>query len=190
MIYYVPIRQQILSGAPTNIFIRSGEVDAATIRNAAMSASPQIRYAIVEPWSDVTAPELRPWTLGAAVLGAFGVLALLVAALGLYSVFAFDVAARSRELGIRSALGAARARLFSMVVRDVLLLSGIGAALGLALVIVARRWVDPLLYETSAVEVSSLLPVALVLVGVAFLAAAIPGSRAARADPIDALRAE
>ena len=108
MIYYVPIRQQILGGAPENIFVRTGGASVASIRMAAQSASPLVRFARVAPFSEVTGYELRPWTLGAAVFSAFGLLALVVAALGLYAVIAFDVAGRRHELGIRSALGATR----------------------------------------------------------------------------------
>ncbi len=117
-------------------------------------------------------------------------LALLVAAMGLYAVFAFDVAGRRRELGIRSALGATRHGLFGLVVRDVALLSGGGITLGFLVVAAARRWIDPLLYETSALDPRILIPVGLLLASVALVAGSVPGSRAARADPIDVLRAE
>jgi predicted permease len=190
MLYYVPLRQQVLAGAPTSIFVRAEGADVASIQAAAMSASPRVRYAYVETWSDLTAFELRPWTLGAVVFSAFGVLALLVAALGLYAVFAFDVAGRSRELGVRSALGATRLGLFGLVMRDVGLLSLAGVGLGFLLVAGARRWIDPLLYETSATEFGTLVPVGVLLVGVTLLAAAVPGRRASQADPVEVLRAD
>jgi ABC-type antimicrobial peptide transport system permease subunit len=190
MIYYVPMRQQILGGAPTNIFVSASGANAASLRVAAQSASRQIRFARVDPFSYVTGYELRPWTLGAAVFSAFGLLALLVAAFGLYAVFAFDVAGRVRELGIRSALGATRTGLLGLVAKGVALLSGLGVLLGFLVISVVSRWIDPLLYETSALDIGTLAPVAATLVVVALLAGAVPGHRATRADPIDVLRAE
>jgi predicted permease len=190
MAYYVPIRQQILGGAPTTVFVRSAGTDAGTIRAAAQSASPRIRFAQVTPFSDLVAPELRPWTLGATAFAALGSLALLVAALGLYSLFAFDVAGRRRELGIRAALGAGRHRLLGLVLRDVAVLGSGGFALGLVVVAGVRRWIDPLLYGTSSLDPETLVPVGAILLSVALVGAALPGTRAAQADPLEALRAE
>lgn len=190
MVYYLPIHQQILRGSPTSIFVRTVGADPGALRAAAQTASPLIRFARVQPFSALMEPELRPWRLGASVFGAFGVLALLVASLGLYSVFAFDVTGRRRELGVRTALGASGRSLFALVVRDAAVLMIGGIALGLLLVLLARPFVDPLLYETSALDPRVAGPAAAIFLGVALVAAALPGGRAARSSPVEILRTE
>jgi putative ABC transport system permease protein len=190
MVYYVPVRQQILGGAPEGIFVRTAGADPAAVRAAVLAASPRIRFAHVQSFDEITGYELRPWRLGATMLSGFGILALLVAGVGLYSVFAFDVAGRSRELGLRSALGATRHALLRLVLREVVVLGGTGLALGVGAIVVLRRWIDPVIYETSALDLATLGPVLALLLGVAVVAAALPGRRAATVDPIEALRTE
>jgi predicted permease len=188
MIYYVPMRQQILGGAPTNIFVSASGANAASLRVAAQSASRQIRFARVDPFSYVTGYELRPWTLGAAVFSAFGLLALLVAAFGLYAVFAFDVAGRVRELGIRSALGATRRRLLTLVLSDGLRFALLGVLAGTAGALALSRYIRGLLFGVSSHDPVTLASVALALLLVATAACLVPAWRAARADPVTTLK--
>jgi ABC-type antimicrobial peptide transport system permease subunit len=120
----------------------------------------------------------------------FGALALLVASVGLYSVLAFNVARRVRELGVRSAMGASRGRLLGMVLGDATRLLGFGVALGLVLAAAAAGKLGPLLFDTSPRDPVILAGVALLLLLVGILASALPAWRASRVDPMEALRTE
>jgi ABC-type antimicrobial peptide transport system permease subunit len=120
----------------------------------------------------------------------FGILAVVVAALGLYSVLAYDVSRRLRELGIRVALGASRGDIGRMVVGRAVRVAAAGALIGFAIAVAAGPTVAPLLFQTSAREPLAFLGAAVVLFTVALLAAVVPTRRAARVDPIVALRSE
>jgi ABC-type antimicrobial peptide transport system permease subunit len=120
----------------------------------------------------------------------FGVLALLLAAVGLYGVTAYTVARRTPEIGIRMALGAARSRVIGTVMRGAMLQAIVGLAIGIPVAIFCVRYVKSQLFEITSVNV----PVMCVAVGVLVLAAAIagiiPAQRAASIDPVRALRIE
>jgi putative ABC transport system permease protein len=124
----------------------------------------------------------------AALSAAFGVLATLLAALGLYGVMAFAVALRTREIGIRMALGAQRRDVLRMVLRDVALLVAIGVALGLPGGYGMGRVVETQLFGLSARDPLTFAAATITLLAVALLAGYIPARRAARVDPMVALR--
>jgi putative ABC transport system permease protein len=134
--------------------------------------------------------ETRSWATGATVFTAFGALALVLAAVGLYSVIGYNVAQRKQELAVRMALGAAPGRVVRMVVGQGLLYASTGAAIGAAIALVAGRWVDPLLFNQSARDPVVFVAVIAMLLLVAVVASAIPALRGARVDPNTALRAE
>ena len=135
-------------------------------------------------------PQRRAWRLGATAFTVFGLLAVVVAALGLYSVLAYDVSRRLRELGIRVALGARQSHIGRMVVGGAVRVALAGAMIGFAIAIAAGPTVTPLLFQTSAHDPTAFITAALVLFGVTLLAALIPSRRASRVDPIIALRGE
>jgi hypothetical protein len=179
--------------APRALFIRAdGDPRSLLpmIRSELQGLDPGIRYAHVRLQQDLIDPELRSWTLGATMFSLFGLLALLVAMVGLYSVLAFDVARRTRELGIRSAMGATRPRLVAMVLRTALGVSGMGISLGLLLAFLSANRLGPLLYETSPRDPLVLLGASLILLLVAILAGTLPALAASRVDPMGALSAE
>lgn len=160
------------------------------IRAEAATTSTQIRFVNAARLSDFVAPQLRSWKLGASMFTAMGILALIVAALGLYSVLAFDVALRHHELGIRSALGAGAARLIRLVLRQAITLVVAGVAIGLLASRAAARFVEPLLFRVSASDPAIYAGVAVTLVFVAVLAGSLPAWRATHADPREALGAD
>ncbi|MFL6353309.1 MAG: ABC transporter permease [Bryobacteraceae bacterium] len=121
---------------------------------------------------------------------AFGLLATLLAAVGLYGVMAFTVARRTRELGIRMALGAQRASVVRLVMQDVILLAGIGIGAALPLAFGLGRFIESQLFGLKATDPSTLIAATLLLVTVALSAGYIPAVRATRIDPMDALRWE
>jgi ABC-type antimicrobial peptide transport system permease subunit len=121
---------------------------------------------------------------------AFGVLALIVAAVGLYGVITYDVTHRMHEMGVRIALGARTRHVVRLVVGQGVRFALIGVLLGIVLALLLARWIQPLLYQQSARDPVTYTQVATVLLFVAVLAAAFPALRAARADPNSALRTE
>ncbi len=126
-----------------------------------------------------------------ALLSAFfGGIALLLAAIGLYGLMAYSVTRRSREIGIRIALGAQRSAVLWMILRETLVLAIIGLAIGLPCAITASRLIASMLYGIGANDPATLIAVALLLMGVAALAGFIPARRAMRLDPMAALRHE
>ena len=124
------------------------------------------------------------------MFGAFGALALVVAALGLYSVLAYDVSRRTHELGVRVALGARAEDVAGIILGRAVRVASLGATIGFAIAIASGSVIAPLLFETSAREPLVFGSVAAVLAVVAVLAALVPARRALRVDPIVALRAE
>ena len=148
------------------------------------------------PWDVRTFAELMTGRalilprLGAVLAGGFGILALLLASVGLYGVVAYGVSQRTREIGIRLALGADRASVLRMVVRGGLGQTALGLGIGAALAIGATRALRSLLFGVGAADPLTYLAVAALLTGVAALASWLPARRAARVDPTITMRAE
>src|SRR6266404_2722431 len=120
----------------------------------------------------------------------FGVLALLLAGIGLFGLMAYNVTRRTQEIGVRIALGAARSDVLSMVLRETLGLTSIGIAIGLVCALAASQLVANMLYGVSAQDPVTLAAVSVVLTTVAAVAGWIPARRATRVDPMVALRYE
>lgn len=135
-------------------------------------------------------PEYRPWRLGALLFTSLGLLALIVASLGFYSTVAYTVAQRTREFGVRSALGARAPDIVRQVVWSVVKVAVVGIAAGVVLALAAGRFVASLLYGVSPGDPGVLVGVSLTLLAVAAAAALAPGWRAARVDPAIALQSE
>lgn len=124
------------------------------------------------------------------LLGAFGATALLLAAIGIYGVVAYGVQQRTREIGIRIALGAARRDVLRMVARGALALAAAGVSVGLAGALAVTRLMTTLLYGVSPTDLATFLAVAGILIAVTVVAAFVPARRASRVDPIVTLRYE
>jgi len=178
---------------PNGLYIRTdGDPSAlaAVVAPALRSFSSRVRFAEVQTFRDLLGPQTRAWTLGAALFTAFGLLALIVAAIGLYSVLAFDVAQRTKEIGIRAALGARRTRVLRNVVLAGVRLAAVGVLVGLGASLAAAPYVQDLLFRVDGADPVVLGSVAVLLVLVAVVASVVPGLRATRVDPMEALRAE
>lgn len=192
MHYYIPLARAPYPWPPRGLMLRSSspETLAPVIRHRLRAALPSVRLVAATPYREVIDPQYRSWELGARLFAAFGVLALLVASLGLFSVLAFDVAERRRELGVRSALGATRVRMITFVLGGGLRLAAAGVLIGIAAALIAGRSAESLLFGVSPREPWVLLGVGLLTMAVAALASGVPAWRAARIAPNEALRAE
>ena len=147
-------------------------------------------YVRVRPLDALVAPGKRSWTLGAAMFGVFGILALVLATIGLYSVLAYDVAQRRYEFAVRRALGAAASSLTTLVVQRGMATVCAGVLAGVVIGLGAQRLIQPLLFETSPREPIIYAAVFLLLGIISLMATVIPGLRAARIDPGIALRGD
>ncbi len=189
--YYLPTAQ--FAPEQGGLFVRvRGDAQAAKerIRKALQAEMPGVSYVNVTPFSDIVGQQTQPWRVGATMFVFFGLLALTLALIGLYSVISFNVGQRIHELGVRVALGATVPDLVRLVVGGGMKLAVAGVVLGSTLAALVGRWVEPLLFQESPHDPWVFASVAVVLLSVAGLASFIPARRAARVDPVQALRTE
>jgi len=163
---------------------------APAVTRALQDLDPALPRADVRLLADALDPELRPWRLGATIFTAFGALAALLAALGLYAAVAYAVTQRTREIGVRRAVGAHRRHLVWLVLRDGLAVTLAGTALGTLLALAAGGRIADLLFDVSPRDPLVFGAVALTLGVVALVASVVPAGRAARVDPMVALRSD
>jgi predicted permease len=154
----------------------------------ALDASVPLARAL--PMEVVVGESLTPQRMAAAMVGAFGTVGLLLAAVGVYGVLAYQVSQRTREIGVRMALGAGRASVLRLVLRQGMGLAVVGIGIGLALALAASRALAGMLYGLSATDPATFVAVPLLVCAAAFLASWLPARRATRVDPLVALRAE
>ncbi|HEX5437223.1 MAG TPA: ABC transporter permease [Gemmatimonadaceae bacterium] len=144
----------------------------------------------VRPMTDVVRGSLARLTFTMLIIGVAGVVTLLLGAIGLYGVIAYVVSLRTRELGVRIALGASPSSVARMVTRQGIALTAAGIIVGLVLFALVARFIRSLLFGVAPGDPVTLVAVAVVLLAIAALASWIPARRAARVDPMEALRAE
>jgi ABC-type lipoprotein release transport system permease subunit len=160
------------------------------IRRRLQHEMPGASYVTITPLNEIIGSQTRSWQLGATMFVTFGVLALVLAAIGLYSVIAYNVAQRTHEMGVRVALGAQMSDVVSLVLTDGLRLSVAGLAIGTLIALWAAKWVKPLLFDESPRDPYVFVIVGGTLLGVAILASLIPARRAAKVEPTVALRGD
>jgi putative ABC transport system permease protein len=166
----------------------SGFVDE--LGRAVWSINPNLPLARVRTLQDMYDASLSRTSFTLAMLGIAGGMALLLGVAGIYGVISYSVSQRSREIGIRIALGAQPGSVTRMFVRHGLTLAGIGVAIGLAAALGVMRLISSLLFEVSPVDPLTYVLVSLTLIGATMLASYLPALRATSIDPIEALRAE
>ncbi len=160
------------------------------IRGEVQRLDPNLPLFDVKTMTEHLAISLFPARLAAVMLGSFALLALTLAAIGIYGVTAYSVSQRTREIGIRIALGAGPSDVLGMIVRQGMFLAVIGVSVGLAAAFALTRLMESLLYGVSATDPLTFIAIPLVLAGVALAASFIPAWRAAKVDPMIALRYE
>lgn len=175
------------------LFVRtSGDAEhwEQRVRSAIQGLEPALPYVSAQTLESVIDPQLRPWRLGATMLIAFGLLATALATIGLYSVVAYTVAQRRREMGIRTALGAQRRDLVQLVVADGTRIAIVGAVLGVALGAAFGHYVGGMLFRTPGFDPLVLGGAGAALVIVAVLASAVPAWRAGHVDAAAVLKTD
>ncbi|MGH7618328.1 MAG: ADOP family duplicated permease [Gemmatimonadaceae bacterium] len=189
--YYLPALQ--FSPQSGGLFVRthgSAAPHLDAIRRELQRDMPPPAYVSVTPFSDVVGGQTKSWRLGATMFVAFGVLALALAAIGLYSVIAYNVAQRTHEMGVRVALGAQSSDVVRLVVTQGVKLGASGVAIGAAIALASATWIKPLLFSESPRDPAVFAIVTVTLLVITVAASWVPARRAARVDPNEALRTE
>jgi len=188
---YVPFAQ--VSGRSMVVALRTGQDPLAlvpSLKQALASVDPNLALSRVTTMEQRVAGTLARPRVNALLLAAFAATALILAALGIYGVIAYSVVQRTREMGIRIALGARAKDVLGLVMRQGLAPVLIGLAIGLAAAAVGSRVLRSLLYGVAATDLATYAAVAAFLAAVAAAASYVPARRAARSDPMTALRTE
>jgi putative ABC transport system permease protein len=188
-IFYVPLAQSGMDGV--TVVMRTQGLPAALTqpaRKIVQAIDPDALVGEPVPMEVLVSASLGQRRFYMMLLGGFATLALLLAAVGLYGVISYSVAQRTQEVGIRVALGASRSEVVAMVMRQGLRLAAAGLAIGLVLALLLKSVLKGLLVGVSAADPATLAVTALVLLLVAVLASYVPARRAARVDPMVALR--
>ncbi|MDY7093922.1 MAG: ABC transporter permease [Acidobacteriota bacterium] len=186
---YVPFSQY---NFPAMFLLARTEGDPAVlaepIRRAILNIDPNQPVFDVKTMETRLSEKVSQPRLYAVLLGAFAVLAVVLASVGIYGVMAFAVVQRRREIGMRMALGAPRRRVIRMVVQEGLTLAAWGLGLGLILTFLVSRWIESVLFEVAPSDPTVVVGVSIVFALVALLATLVPALRASRVDPMVALR--
>jgi len=189
-IYYVSLYQCPMPMG--TILVKTGDLPAAVaaIREAVHAADPNLPVYDVKPMATLLAGSLAPRRFAIRILGFFAAAALLLAALGVYGVLTYAVMQRTREIGIRIALGAEKTEVLRLVIGQGLRLAGTGVALGIAAAILFGRLLESQLFEVRPFDPPTMAAMACAVMMAALLASWLPARRAMRADPAVTLRYE
>ncbi len=163
---------------------------AEQVRRAVVAVDPSLPINNITPLTTLMSQAIREERLVAKLASGFGVLALLLASIGLYGVMTYAISRRTGEIGLRVALGAQRSDVVNMVLFDALRLVGAGMFVGLALALVSTRLLQTQLHDVGAIDPVSIAVAVMVLAASAVIAVLVPALRASRVSPIVALRAE
>ncbi len=192
-VVYVPLRSEWDLG-PNAVIVRArngrAEELIPAVRDAIQGTAPNLPYANVQPFDALLAPQLRTWKTGSSLFTLFGGLALVIAAIGLYSAISYTVAQRRHEFGVRMALGARMPDVVRLVMDQGIQAAVIGTVVGAVAAASLGGVVAPLLFQTSPREPAAFALAAVMIVVVAALASFVPAWRASRVDPVTALRAD
>jgi len=187
---YVPLAQQFDSRMSLLVRTAGGATAIPEVRSALRDLNANLPVVRAERLADATAIALVPQRIAAALAAGLGIVGLLLAAVGIYGVTAFTVAQRTREIGLRVALGADRAQVLRMVLRQGLVLAALGVGLGLASGAAASRLLSSWLYGAGPADVLAYAAVGALFLVISTIASYLPARRAARINPLIALRVD
>jgi predicted permease len=190
MQFYVPYGQNDHIAGWMLLVRPRGNIDrfVGDLRSTLTRAAPNARLIRVAPLANEIDPQIRPWRVGALMFGLFGALALVVAAVGLFSVVSYMLAQRTKELGVRIALGARASHVLGVMLGGAFVRATLGVAIGAAGALAVGPLVEPYLFETMGRDPVVLSIVSLTLLATTLVASALPSWKACRIDPIIALR--
>ena len=190
---YLPHAQDIATRRLMTVAVRTAttpENMINTVRNAVRGMDRHLAISKLQTFGELRSERTAGEQFSALLVGSFAAVALVLAALGIYGVMSFSVAARTREIGVRMALGASHALILRGILRGALVTVGIGAALGLLLAVPLMRLIRGLLFRVEPVDPFTFVAVATLLALTGLLAAWIPARKAAHVEPVQALRHE
>jgi putative ABC transport system permease protein len=190
---YAPLDQAPSANGAGVLLLRTASDPSAmsgTVRRAIADQDPALAVFGLEPFGDTVARTMAERRFTMLVLGLLAAVALLLAAIGIHGVLSYAVSQRTREIGIRMALGAEASGVRRLVVREGMSLAALGAAFGLAAAWGLTRWISSLLFGVTATDPVTFVVVPLGLALVALVATYVPARRATRVDPVRALRTE
>ena len=184
---FVPMSQQTM--ARTALLVRSnGPSTIPDVRALLRQLNPNLPVISAMPLSEVTAIGVVPQRIAASVAGSLGIVGLLLAAIGVYGVTSYAVSRRTREIGIRVALGADRGRVLRLVLRQGLVLAAIGVGIGIAIAAAGTRLLESLLFGVTGLDLTTFAFACVLFAIVTLLASYLPARRATRVSPMAALR--
>ncbi|MGE5833822.1 MAG: ADOP family duplicated permease [Acidobacteriota bacterium] len=188
-IVYFPLSQNHETGMTLHV---RASVDPGTlvpaVRREIQTLEPNLPVPNVVPMTETLRSSLYAARMGASLLTTFAAFSVLLASIGVYGVLAFSIARRTREIGIRIALGAARRDVFSLVIREGMWLVAAGIVIGLTVAFASGRLLSGFLFGVSALDPVTFASVPIVLAAVALVACLLPARRAMRVDPTEALK--
>ncbi len=180
-------------GSPSTMFVRLGARSPAvvsSIRREIQALAPSMPFVQIRSVGELLEPQMQPWRLGATMFTLFGTIAVVIAAIGLYSVLAYWVSQRTHEIGVRMALGAQRRDVIRLVAAQSSKAVVIGLLIALPITLLASRWITDMLYETSPRDPVIYAGAALVLALATLVATIVPARRSSAVDPAQAIRAD
>jgi putative ABC transport system permease protein len=190
---YFPLRQSFFPFAPSTLLVRATGAPASlvpSLRQVIRETAPGVELASAAPFETFLAAPLAQPRLNAFLLLVFAGAAVALASIGLFSVMATMVRQRTREFGVRMAVGATASDIARTVLRRGMALAAAGTAIGLVAALATNRLLAAMLFETSPTDALTLAAASLLLIGVAALASVVPARSSTRIDPAVALRAE
>jgi putative ABC transport system permease protein len=188
------LTNELLGFGPFGTFVVRTQADPGTIagpvRDLVRELDPDVVIQQMQPMTEIVEESQAPTWFALSLISIFGVIALILASVGLYSVLAYVVRLRQGELGVRMTFGATPANIFALVVGRGMMLAAVGGAIGVVVALSVTRLMQNLLVGVSPTDPATFVSIAALFLGIAFLASFVPAQRATRVDPVVSLRWE